>query len=129
LSRRNSLSVEPAGLAQAEFAGPSPGRAPSRDFSFRCYFSPDTAARAETTADRYPYCKRSPGTGRCAPWPSTTPDPARRQCGRGTTTQTQLPAADAEAELPPTVFPALECGGDVVRHDRSPVRSGAGPGL
>ena len=67
LSRRNSLSVEPAGLAQAEFAGPSPGRAPSRDFSFRCYLSPDTAARAETTADRYPYCKRSPGTGRCAP--------------------------------------------------------------
>jgi hypothetical protein len=67
LSRRNSLSVEPAGLAQAEFAGPSPGRAPSRDFSFRCYFSPDTAARGETTADRYPYCKRSPGTGRCAP--------------------------------------------------------------
>jgi hypothetical protein len=42
LSRRNSLSVEPAGLAQAEFAGPSPGRAPNRDFSFRCYFSPAT---------------------------------------------------------------------------------------
>ena len=34
-SRRSSLSVEPAGMAQAEFARPSPGRAPNRDFSFQ----------------------------------------------------------------------------------------------
>jgi len=40
LSRRSSLSVEPAGLAQAEFARPSRGRAPNRDFSFPCYISP-----------------------------------------------------------------------------------------
>ena len=43
LSRRSSLSVEPAGLAQAEFARPSRGRAPNRDFSFPCYISPDSA--------------------------------------------------------------------------------------
>jgi hypothetical protein len=36
--------------------------------------------------------------------------PGPRQCGRGTTTQTQLPGADAKAELPPTVFPALQGG-------------------
>ena len=33
-------SAEPAGLAQAEFARPGPGRAPRRDFSFPCYISP-----------------------------------------------------------------------------------------
>jgi hypothetical protein len=44
LSRRSSRSVEPAGLAQAEFARPSRGRAPNRDFSFPCYISPYTLA-------------------------------------------------------------------------------------
>ena len=35
-------SLEPAGLAQAEFARPGPGRAPNRDFSFPCYISSAT---------------------------------------------------------------------------------------
>jgi hypothetical protein len=50
LSRRSSLSVEPAGLAQAEFARPSRGRAPNRDFSFPCYISPVSTLYFETDA-------------------------------------------------------------------------------
>ena len=51
LSRRSSLTVEPAGMAQAEFARPSPGRGPNRDFSFPCYISPETPGQIITTPD------------------------------------------------------------------------------
>jgi hypothetical protein len=51
LSRRSSLSVEPAGLAQAEFARPSRGRAPNRDFSFPCYISPEISQSSAELRD------------------------------------------------------------------------------
>jgi len=54
LSRRSSLSAEPAGLARAEFARPSPGRAPNRDFSFPCYISPVAGSLAPGARPGWP---------------------------------------------------------------------------